>query len=148
MEWCASGCPEVVQGEILVVHRDETGGGKVVPFPFRLCYADSINHFGGISMKQAIIYVRGMERGALTEQLAVCRLYAARGGYHVVRIIFQQSNEPSVRRLSRCPAENIIIAKPAVLGSPYHFLWRRQQLNLAGKRVLCTMQISLQEENA
>ena len=99
-------------------------------------------------MKQAIIYVRGMERGALTEQLAVCRLYAARGGYHVVRIIFQQSNEPSVRRLSRCPAENIIIAKPAVLASPYHFLWRRQQLNLAGKRVLCTMQISLQEENA
>lgn len=62
-------------------------------------------------MKQAIIYVRGMERGALTEQLAVCRLYAARGGYHVVRIIFQQSNEPSVRRLSRCPAKNIIIAR-------------------------------------
>ena len=92
--------------------------------------------------------VRGMERGALKEQLAVCRLYAARCGYHVVRIIFQQSNEPSVRRLSRCPAENIIIAKPSVLGSPYHFLWRRQQLNLAGKRVLCAMQISLQEETA
>ena len=99
-------------------------------------------------MKQAIIYVRGMERGALQEQLAVCRLYAARGGYRIVRIICQRSDEPSVRRLSRCPAENIIIAKPAVLGGPYHFLWRRQQLNLAGKRVLCAMQISLQEEAA
>ena len=99
-------------------------------------------------MKQAIIYARGIERGALKEQLAVCRLYAARGGYHVVCIIFQRSNEPSVRRLSRYPAENIIIASPAVLGRPYNFLWRRQQLNLAGKRVLCAMQIRLQEETA
>ena len=70
MEWCASGCPQVVRGKILVVRSDETGGGKVVPFPFRLCYADSTNHFGGISMKQAIIYTRGIERGALQEQLA------------------------------------------------------------------------------
>lgn len=99
-------------------------------------------------MKQAIIYARGRKRGALKEQLAVCRLYAAQGGYHVVRIIFQRSNEPSVRRLSRCPAENIIIAKPAVLGSPYHFLWRRQQLNLASKRVLCATQTNLQEVSA
>ena len=99
-------------------------------------------------MKQAIIYARGIERGALKEQLAVCRMYAARCGYRIVRIICQRSNEPSVRRLSRCPAENIIIEAPAVLGSPYHFLWRRQQLNLAGKRVLCAMQISLQEETA
>lgn len=99
-------------------------------------------------MKQAIIYARDIERGALKEQLAVCRLYAARGGYRIVRIIFQKNTEPSIQRLSRCPAENIIIAKPDVLGSPYHFLWRRQQLNLAGKRVLCAMQISLQEETA
>lgn len=99
-------------------------------------------------MKQAIIYARGRKRGALKEQLAVCRLYAAQGGYHVVRIIFQQGNEPFVQRLSRCPAENIIIAKPAVLGSPYHFLWRRQQLNLAGKRVLCAIQTNLQEVSA
>ena len=70
MEWCASGCPQVVRGKILVVRSDETGGGNVVPFPFRLCYADSTNHFGGISMKQAIIYTRGIERGALQEQLA------------------------------------------------------------------------------
>ena len=99
-------------------------------------------------MKQAIIYARGIERGALKEQLAVCRLYAARGGYRIVRIIFQRSNEPSVRRLSCCPAENIIVAAPAVLGSPYHFLWRRQQLNLAGKRVLCATEINIQEEIA
>ena len=45
-EW--NGVHQVVQGENLVVRRDETGGGKVVPFPFRLCYADSTNHFGGI----------------------------------------------------------------------------------------------------
>ena len=99
-------------------------------------------------MKQAIIYVRGMERGALQEQLAICRLYAARGGYLIVRIVCQRSSEPSMRRLSRCPAENIIVAAPAVLGSPNHFLWRRQQLNLAGKRVLCATQINLQEETA
>lgn len=99
-------------------------------------------------MKQAIIYARDIERGALKEQLVVCRLYAACCGYRIVRIICQRSTEPSVRRLSRCPAENIIVASPAVLGSPYLFLWRRQQLNLAGKRVLCAMQISLQEETA
>ena len=148
MEWCASGCPEVVRGENLVVRRYETGGGEVVSFHFRLCYADCKHHFGGISMKQAIIYARDIERGALKEQLAVCRLYAACCGYRIVRIICQRSTEPSVRRLSRCPAENIIVASPAVLGSPYLFLWRRQQLNLAGKRVLCAMQISLQEETA
>lgn len=53
-------------------------------------------------MKQAIIYARDIERGALKEQLAVCRLYAACCGYRIVRIICQRSTEPSVRRLSRC----------------------------------------------
>ena len=136
MEWCASGCPEVAQGENLVVRRYETGGGKVVPFPFRLCYADSTNHFGGISMKQAIIYARGRKRGKLLEQIAVCKLFAECNGYRAVRVVCQTGSFPTIQKLARDPVEDIIIAFPSVLGSPAYFLSRRTRLNLAGKRVL------------
>lgn len=136
MEWCASGCPEVAQGENLVVRRYETGGGKVVPFPFRLCYADSTNHFGGISMKQAIIYARGRKRGKLLEQITVCKLFARRNGYRAVRVVCQTGSFPTIQKLARDSVEDIIIAFPSVLGSPAYFLSRRTRLNLAGKRVL------------
>ena len=133
-EW--NGVHQVVRGENLVVRRYETGGGKVVPFHFRLCYADSTHHIGGISMKQAIIYARGRKRGKLLEQITVCKLFARRNGYRAVRVVCQTGSFPTIQKLARDPVEDIIIAFPSVLGSPAYFLSRRTRLNLAGKRVL------------
>ncbi len=87
-------------------------------------------------MKQAIIYARARNSNSLKDQITVCKLFATRNGFQIIRVICQTSSFPSVRKLTRIPIDNIIIASPSVLGSPAYFLLRRTKFNLEGKRII------------
>lgn len=87
-------------------------------------------------MKQAIIYARARNSNSLKDQITVCKLFATRNGFQIIRVICQTGSFPSVRKLTRIPIDNIIIASPSVLGSPAYFLLRRTKFNLEGKRII------------
>lgn len=87
-------------------------------------------------MKQAIIYARARNSNTLKDQITVCKLFATRNGFQIIRVICQTGSFPSVRKLTRIPIDNIIIASPSVLGSPAYFLLRRTKFNLEGKRII------------
>lgn len=87
-------------------------------------------------MKQAIIYARARNSNTLKDQITVCKLFATRNGFQIIRVICQTGSFPSVRKLTRIPIDNIIIASPSVLGSPAYFLLRRTKFNLQGKRII------------
>ena len=87
-------------------------------------------------MKQAIIYARARNNNSLKDQITVCKLFATRNGFQIIRVICQTGSFPSVRKLTRIPIDNIIIASPSVLGSPAYFLLRRTKFNLEGKRII------------
>lgn len=87
-------------------------------------------------MKQAIIYARARNSNSLKDQITVCKLFATRNGFQIIRVICQTGSFPSVRKLPRIPIDNIIIASPSVLGSPAYFLLRRTKFNLEGKRII------------
>ena len=87
-------------------------------------------------MKQAIIYARARNNNSLKDQITVCRLFAMRNGFQIIRVICQTGSFPSVRKLTRIPIDNIIIASPSVLGSPAYFLLRRTKFNLEGKGII------------
>ena len=87
-------------------------------------------------MKQAIIYARARNSNSLKDQITVCKLFATRNGFQIIRVICQTGSFPSVRKLTRIPIDNIIIASPYVLGSPAYFLLRRTKFNLEGKRII------------
>lgn len=87
-------------------------------------------------MKQAIIYARARNSNTLKDQITICKLFATRNGFQIIRVICQTGSFPSVRKLTRIPIDNIIIASPSVLGSPAYFLLRRTKFNLEGKRII------------
>lgn len=87
-------------------------------------------------MKQAIIYARARNSNTLKDQITVCKLFATRNSFQIIRVICQTGSFPSVRKLTRIPIDNIIIASPSVLGSPAYFLLRRTKFNLEGKRII------------
>lgn len=87
-------------------------------------------------MKQAIIYARARNSNSLKDQITVCKLFATRNGFQIIRVICQTGSFPSVSKLTRIPIDNIIIASPSVLGSPAYFLLRRTKFNLEGKRII------------
>lgn len=87
-------------------------------------------------MKQAIIYARARNSNSLKDQITVCKLFATRNGFQIIRVICQTGSFPSVRKLTRIPIDNIIIASPSVLGSPAYFLLRCTKFNLEGKRII------------
>ena len=87
-------------------------------------------------MKRAIIYARARNSNSLKDQITVCKLFATRNGFQIIRVICQTGSFPSVRKLTRIPIDNIIIASPSVLGSPAYFLLRRTKFNLEGKRII------------
>ena len=94
-------------------------------------------------MKQAIIYARARNSNTLKDQITVCKLFATRNGFQIIRVICQTGSFPSVRKLTRIPIDNIIIASlpywdPRVFPVEAHEVQpRRQAYHYRNKGGVC-----------